>query len=285
MDKIRSIIDELRRRAEIIRDETQISANTAGRVGQLLIDIIESGSNLEIIESTDTETVPTDNNLYSALRAKNEDDKRLRKDIEDFAQELINFLKGTKFGEFIPGILTGKGGMIDAFGNGELESLIIRRFLEVPEIRFNRVEVFTGIKWNAPGGGIIESVDVENRTAKLKLEDGEFGAISVGDISMGIFHSLTPSENSTEDKDDSKGGFTFAGFYTAYFTITEILDKENKTFIYQVRPSSASYPHEFHPCEAMHFVSYGNFVNKDRQTSNYSTRTYTRYLYHVDGWE
>ena len=145
MDKIRSIIDELRRRAEIIRDETQISANTAGRVGQLLIDIIESGSNLEIIESTDTETVPTDNNLYSALRAKNEDDKRLRKDIEDFAQELINFLKGTKFGEFIPGILTGKGGMIDAFGNGELESLIIRRFLEVPEIRFNRVEVFTGI--------------------------------------------------------------------------------------------------------------------------------------------
>ncbi len=69
-----------------------------------------SSSELEIIESTDTETTPTDKNLYSALRAKNEDDKRLRNDIEDFAHELINFLKGTKFGEFIPGILTGKGG-------------------------------------------------------------------------------------------------------------------------------------------------------------------------------
>lgn len=244
-----------------------------------------SSSELEIIESTDTETTPTDKNLYSALRAKNEDDKRLRNDIEDFAHELINFLKGTKFGEFIPGILTGKGGMIDAFGNGELESLIIRRFLEVPEIRFNRAEVFTGISWNAPGGGIIESVNTVNRIAKLKLEDGEFGAVAVGDICMGIFHSLTSSENATEDKDNSKGVFTFAGFFTAYFTVTEILDKENKTFKYQLRPSSASYPHEFHPCEAMHFVAYGNFTNKDRQTSKYSTRTYTRYLYHVDGWE
>lgn len=244
-----------------------------------------NGSNFEIIESTDTETTPTDKNLYSALRAKNEDDKRLRNDIEDFAHELINFLKGTKFGEFIPGILTGKGGMIDAFGNGELESLIIRHFLEVPEIRFNRAEVFTGISWNAPGGGIIESVDTVNRIAKLKLEDGEFGAVAVGDICMGIFHSLTSSENATEDKDNSKGVFTFAGFFTAYFTVTEILDKENKTFKYQLRPSSASYPHEFHPCEAMHFVAYGNFTNKDRQTSKYSTRTYTRYLYHVDGWE
>lgn len=244
-----------------------------------------NGSNFEIIESTDTETTPTDKNLYSALRAKNEDDKRLRNDIEDFAHELINFLKGTKFGEFIPGILIGKGGMIDAFGNGELESLIIRRFLEVPEIRFNRAEVFTGISWNAPGGGIIESVNTVNRIAKLKLEDGEFGAVAVGDICMGIFHSLTSSENATEDKDNSKGVFTFAGFFTAYFTVTEILDKENKTFKYQLRPSSASYPHEFHPCEAMHFVAYGNFTNKDRQTSKYSTRTYTRYLYHVDGWE
>lgn len=244
-----------------------------------------NGSNFEIIESTDTETTPTDKNLYSALRAKNEDDKRLRNDIEDFAHELINFLKGTKFGEFIPGILTGKGGMIDAFGNGELESLIIRRFLEVPEIRFNRAEVFTGISWNAPGGGIIESVNTVNRIAKLKLEDGEFGAVAVGDICMGIFHSLISSENATEDKDNSKGVFTFAGFFTAYFTVTEILDKENKTFKYQLRPSSASYPHEFHPCEAMHFVAYGNFTNKDRQTSKYSTRTYTRYLYHVDGWE
>lgn len=254
--------EDLKLRAIQIRDEVLEGRNTASRVGQLLLDIIANSLNLD------------DASSYF-----------LRKDIEDFAQELINFLKGAKFGEFIPGILTGRGGIIDRFGNGELESLIIRRFLEVPELRYNRAEVFTGISWNAPGGGIIESVDVINRIAKLKLEDGEFGAVSIGDICMGIFHSLVSLQNATEDKDDSKGTFTFAGFFTAYFTVTEILDKENKVFKYQLRPSSASYPHEFHPCEAMHFVAYGNFVNKDRQTSNYSTRTYTRYLYHVDGWE
>lgn len=41
----------------------------------------------------------------------------------------------------------------------------------------------------------------------------------------------------------------------------------------------------FHPCEAMHFVGYGNFTNKERQTSRYSTRTYERYLRDVNDWE
>ena len=39
-------IDSLRRRAEIVRDETRDSANTANRVGQLLIDMIENGPDL-----------------------------------------------------------------------------------------------------------------------------------------------------------------------------------------------------------------------------------------------
>ena len=40
-----------------------------------------------------------------------------------------------------------------------------------------------------------------------------------------------------------------------------------------------------HPCEAMHFVGYGNFTDKTRQVSRYSTRTYERYLKDVDDWE
>ena len=66
--------------------------------------------------------------------------------------------KGVQFGEsFVPGILTGLGGNIDERGNAELESLVIRRFLEVPELRYNRVEVKLGDKWNASGAGIFES--------------------------------------------------------------------------------------------------------------------------------
>ena len=52
----------------------------------------------------------------------------------------ITAKKGLQIGEsFVPGILTGSGGFFDKYANGEVESLIIRRFLEVPELRFNRV--------------------------------------------------------------------------------------------------------------------------------------------------
>ena len=35
----------------------------------------------------------------------------------------------------------------------------------------------------------------------------------------------------------------------------------------------------------MHFVAYGNFTNKDRQKSSYSTQSYSRYLTRVNDWE
>ena len=207
----------------------------------------------------------------------------------------ITAKKGLQIGtSFIPGILTGSGGFFDEFANGEVESLIIRRFLEVPELRFNRVEIKLGDKWNAPGAGIFESVEpdydeegniLSTGTGYLKLEEGEYGAIAVGDICMGIFHSMTASENATEDSDDSRGNFQFAGFYTCYFTITEITGKDNKQFRYQMRPVSDRWKLTYHPSEAMTFVCYGSFTREDRQTSVYTTRTYTRLLKNQNTWE
>lgn len=199
--------------------------------------------------------------------------------------------KGLQIGEsFIPGILTGSGGFFDEYANGEIESLIIRRFLEVPELRFNRIEIKLGDKWNAPGAGIFESVvpDTDNSmtgTGYLKLEEGEYGAIAVGDICMGIFHSEVASENATADSDDSRGNFQFAGFYTCYFTITEITGRDNKQFRYQLRPVSDRWELTYHPSAQMTFVSYGSFSRTDRQTSVYTTRTYTRLLKNQNTWE
>ena len=48
--------------------------------------------------------------------------------------------------------------------------------------RYNRVSVITGEEWNAPGGGIIESVDEENSIVYVKLEPGEVTAVEVDDI-------------------------------------------------------------------------------------------------------
>lgn len=225
----------------------------------------------------------------------------IRKDTNDrtpFKLEVGDKLtaeKGLQIGEsFVPGIVTGSGGFFDKFANGEVESLIIRRFLEVPELRFNRVKIELGDKWNAPGAGIFESVEPDKDsegnplmtgTGYLKLEEGEYGAIAVGDICMGIFHSENPSDNASSDSDDSRGNFMFAGFYTCYFTITEITGSDNKQFRYQLRPVSDRWKLTFHPSAAMHFVSYGSFTDESRQTSQYTTRTYTRMLWKQNTWE
>ena len=218
----------------------------------------------------------------------------LRKDAPDSTRFLLSLFGGAIFGKdgFASG-LTGFGAKIDEYGYGEMEGLFLRRFLEVPELRYNRVSVTMGDTWNAPGAGILESVTIDTDadgnplmtgTGVLKLEDGEFGAVAVGDICMGIFHSTVASENATANSDDSRGNRQFAGFYTTYFTVTEV-SSDTKTFRYQLRPVSDRWKLTKHPCEAMHFVAYGNFTNEDRQTSTYSTRDYTRRLWKQNTWE
>lgn len=186
--------------------------------------------------------------------------------------------------EFVGG-MTGLGGRIDEHGDAELQSLKLRGFLEVPELRYNRVEISMGDDWSAAGGGLIAAVDTEQQLVTLKLEEGEWGTVAEGDICMGIFHSLNPSENATEDFDDGRGNRAFAGFASSYFRITEVLGDHHEQFKYQLRPVSASHPTQYHPAASMTLVSYGSFSNKDRQTSRYSTRTYQRYLRGVDDWE
>ena len=116
---------------------------------------------------------------------------------------------------------------------------------------------------------------------------GEIGAVAVDDICMGYFHDYeTPGNNAVSDIDDSRGNRMFAGFCTIYFRITEILDAgTNKRFRYVLRGVSDRWQYSFHPCEALHFVAYGNFTNKERQTSAYETRTYRRFLVGVNDWE
>lgn len=266
--------DILRKLALQVRNATLAGENSAERVGRILVGVLDLLSQFSLDELT---------KIF------------LRKDQPDQASFLVSFLAGAVFGKagFASG-LTGFGAKIDENGNGEMESLILRRFLEVPELRYNRISVTLGDKWNAPGAGIIEQIEPDmdgdgnlqmTGTGYLKLEEGEYGAIDVGDICMGIFHSEKAEDNATADSDDSCGNFQYAGFYTCYFTITEITGSNNKQFRYQLRPISERWKLTFHPCQAMHFVCYGSFTNADRQTSTYTTRTYTRRLWKQNTWE
>ena len=245
-----------------------------------------------IVKQGDRDVTYTDEDVMSALRVMVEIENSvetmkeifLRKDVADSTKFLLSMFAGAVFGKngFASG-LTGFGAKIFDTGHGEFESMFIRRFLEVPELRYNRVMVTLGDKWRAPGAGIIETVDTGTKTCTLKLEDGEIGAVAVGDICMGIYHNITG--NATEDYDDGKGNRRFAGFCTVYFTITEVTGERNETFKYQLRPTSSSWPSSFAPFEMMTFVAYGSFTNTERQTSVYETRTYTRMLWKQNTWE
>lgn len=245
------------------------------------IGIAENGAAIYLITRYDN-TFPTDTNAYSARRAIWE---FANKQAPDTFKGRMTFNAGAQFGPSYASGITGVGGFISEKGAGELESLFIRRFLEVPELRYNRVGISVGDDWSAPGAGVIESVDKEQKLVTLKLEEGEIGAVAVGDICMGIFHDFDPSNNATADSDDGRGNFSFAGFATVYFRITEVLGDRNEQFRYELRPLSATFTRQLDPMESMTFVAYGSFTNPDRQSSRYSTRTYQRYLRNVSDWE
>lgn len=240
-------------------------------------------------------TIPSDRNVFSAKRVLQEIIAyAISKTKDDTALGLISFLNGinvtkgvvkdtitaTELSSNIVKVLdkltannaafSGNissvdyaekllGWLITPSGDIDAKSLRLRDFLEVPELRYNRVSVITGEEWNAPGGGIIESVDEENSIVYLKLEPGEVAAVEVDDICKANFNNDT-------------------GFQTTYFRITEKLD--NGSFKYVLRSG-----YTYHPQKAMHFVCYGNFTNAERQKSSYSTQNYIRFLKGVNNWE
>lgn len=237
--------------------------------------------------------------------------KFLRKDIADTAADLITFLKGLiaektitakggiQIGEYVTGLL-GKGGMIDKDGHGELRSLKLWEWLEVPEIRFNRISVNIGLSIKSEGGGIIEDVVTDTDDdgnplpmggAWLKLEDGEFGAVAFGDLCMGLWHDLGGG-NAAETTDDKKGAVSIRGFKTVYFRITDIpeTDPDGKSnsdqhfFRYALR-SIEEGGNLCHPCAQMHFAQRGNTEDEERQTFTFSTTKYSISLDGVNTWE
>lgn len=186
--------------------------------------------------------------------------------------------QGVQIGTFVTGMIGGTGAQIDKDGRGEMTSLILREFLEVPELRFNKIDVVSGELWNSIAFGTIEDVDLVNQIVTLKLEDGEYSGIHVNDICRGIFHNFD-GVNNTETGTDDCGFDKVQGFTTSYFTPIEVLDARGKQFRYSLKQGTTQ-----HPCKSMKFAVYGNFTDETRQDSAYSTRQYKRYLKKVNTW-
>ena len=226
------IKDTLKKLAEQIRDERNAGANTALRVGSLLLAMID------------------------ALSDKSElDDMFIHKDKPDSTDYLLSLFGGAKigkgltFGDFFTGV---KGGLIDEDARAELEALVLRSSLIVPELRFNRQTYFEGYNTISPGGGLKIKSFVANSdgsyTVTPDLEEGVPLGQKPDDILLGFWH----------DKSVTTGDFI--GFRKVQYRITSA-DYDEKTFVMVPRPG-----YEFVPHNEMRLGQTGNFTDKERQT-------------------
>lgn len=209
------------------------------------------GSGVYVIGSHDS-TPATDHNVYSALRSLI---MFMRKDTEERTGFLLSLLGGTvikkyaKFGDFVTGV---SGGYIGEDARAELEALVLRSSLSVPELRFNRQTYFEGYNTINPGGGLKIKSFVANSdgsyTVIPDLEDGVPLGQKPDDILLGFWH----------DKSVTTGDFI--GFRKIQYRITSA-DYDEKTFVMVPRPG-----YEFVPHNEMRLGQTGNFTDKERQT-------------------
>ena len=209
------------------------------------------GSGVYVIGSHDS-TPATDHNVYSALRSLI---MFMRKDTEERTGFLLSLLGGTvikkyaKFGDFVTGV---SGGYIGEDARAELEALVLRSSLSVPELRFNRQTYFEGYNTISPGGGLKIKSLVANSdgsyTVTPDLEDGVPLGQKPDDILLGFWH----------DKSVTTGDFI--GFRKIQYRITSA-DYDEKTFVMVPRPG-----YEFVPHNEMRLGQTGNFTDKERQT-------------------
>lgn len=282
------------------------------------------------LSGTVIESIPgqsTDLDLVQALIQQYSDNRFLSRLRDDVAKGHITFEKGltslmltllkrgATFGDFVSGT---SGGYVDRYGNAELESLVLRTFLEAPEYRINSVSINVGDDYHTNGRGLIERVEIDTDgqgnqlntgTFWLHLEDGVPGAVAINDRCKGIVNTILEDWMAeTSNKDDGRGNRAFHGFYTTFFQIDEVRSMDggiNNVCRYHLRPtitvdgveywqrddgtsSGIKGGNKFHPVQAMTFAQYSNPTNRDRQSAKYSTvgmNTYTRFLRNMTGWD
>lgn len=160
---------------------------------------------------------------------------------------------------------TGIGARIDQAGNGELHSLVLRMFLETPELRKNKISVIGDEFW-VTAAGLVETVKEASKLPvytkagrQIMGKDGKPWMLNVGKGYVLRF-KLEEGDVHTFKKDDilvSKFAQE-SGFQTAWFRVKYVLsDKE--VFV--------SALNGYAPQVAMSVARQGNFTNPERQNS------------------
>ena len=182
----------------------------------------------------------------------------------------------------------GHGAQIDEKGNIEANSIYARQFISAPKFVFNEISVTKAEQWNTNGYGTIESVDVENRTITLHLEENDYGSLQVGDICRGLYADIDNAHGADKTEEGALDDCNFVqhkGFFSTYFYVTHIITNEKGKFVFKYGKKSSVTPD---PCAYMDFAQYGSFTDEKRQSSMYFSSRGNSYIEVLDGvktWE
>lgn len=163
-------------RAERIRDEVQEAANTAQRVGQLLIDLITEmkGADSRYLSGIRPDTAHAPIRFAQGLTAK-----EVRTEGTEQVQEQL------VVGDFLSG---QSGARINKDGAAEVETLTVRSRLEVAEMQINRLTAVEG-DWLLTESGTVEQVEQRGTQWVLTIRrrfEGDITAFAVHDVIKGI---------------------------------------------------------------------------------------------------
>ena len=163
-------------RAEQIRDEVQEAANTAQRVGQLLVDFITEmkGADSRYLSGIRPDTAHAPIHFAQGLTAK-----EVRTEGTEQVQEQL------VVGDFLSG---QSGARINKDGAAEVETLTVRSRLEVAEMQINRLTAVEG-DWLLTESGTVEQVEQRGTQWVLTMRrrfEGDITAFAVHDVIKGI---------------------------------------------------------------------------------------------------
>ena len=194
-------IDELMQ-TNVLTGEDMVELNKGRKVSldDLKKFVRGFGVVLEIITKDDT-TIPTDNNVFSAIRTLNEIYRSkeelkkifLRRDQVDSTNFLLKFLGGAEFGKFIDSMIAGKGAGIFPDGSAQVESLQVRGSMTVMDLIINQIQGMESDYSFAEIGKISYVEDLGESTYRLIIEkrtDFDFHQFQDNDVCFSIINTL-----------------------------------------------------------------------------------------------
>lgn len=158
--------DTLKQMFEEIRDERRISANTAERIGNAFLSLLNYASDSE---------------------------RFLRKDKEDTTNYLLKLLGGLEVGEFIDSMLAGKGTGIFPNGRIQTDRLEVRSSMTVMDLIINQIQGMEADYSFAEIGKIERVEEVDTDTYRLFIEkrtDYDFTKFAENDVCFSIVNTL-----------------------------------------------------------------------------------------------